>query len=283
MPTAAVNGTELYYERRGSGEPMLLLQGLSGTRAAWGEPFLAALEAAGLETVVYDHRGIGGSGRWSQPFSLADLADDAAGLLDALGWETAHVVGISMGGMVAQELALAHPERIRTLTLGCTYAGGPESVLTHPDVIGALMAAMTSGDRERALHQGFTFNVSAAHAAEPDAFAAFRAMALSVPAALPVIMLQMQAIAVHDTSARLQDVAAPTLVVHGTEDQMLGPDNGRAIAAAIPGARLELLDGVGHLFWWEQPDVSAGLVSTHALQESTELGRVPRTAARVAG
>lgn len=268
MATAEVNGTQLHYDRRGSGEPLLLVQGMSGTHAAWGEPFLAALHAAGLETVAYDHRGIGRSAAWSEPFSLADLAEDAAAMLDLLGWETAHVLGISMGGMIAQELALAHPERLRTLALGCTYAGGPEGALTQPEVVQALTEAMMSGDRERALHQGYVTNVSAAYAAEEAHYAPFREMALSVPAALPVIMLQMQAIAVHDTSARLGEITAPTLVIHGTEDQMLAVSNGRVIAAAIPGAELEVLEGVGHLFWWEQPERSAALVAGHALQAS---------------
>jgi 3-oxoadipate enol-lactonase len=265
MATAEVNGTTLYYERRGSGAPLLLVQGMSGTHAAWGEPFLAALEAAGLELVIFDNRGIGNSEQWREPFTLADLADDAAAMLDVVGWETAHVLGISMGGMVAQELALRHPERLRTLALGCTYAGGPESVLTEPSVIQALTEAMFSGDRDRALRQGYTTNVSAAHAADEANYVAFREMVLSVPASLPVIMLQMQAIAAHDTSSRLAEISAPTLVVHGTEDQMLGDANGRAIAKAIPGARLEILEGVGHLFWWEQPQHSADLVAGHAL------------------
>ncbi len=265
MATADVHGTQLHYEVRGEGEPLLLVQGMSGTHVSWGEPFLAALEAAGLQTCSYDHRGIGHSAAWGEPFSIADLAEDAAGLLDHLGWERAHVLGISMGGMVAQELALRHPDRVRTLALGCTYAGGPGSSLGEPAVIQALTEAMLSGDRERALHQGYVSNVSAAFAADEGNYPAFREMALSVPAALPVIMLQMQAIGGHDTSARLADIAAATVVIHGTVDQMLGVANGRAIAAAIPGAELEELEGVGHLFWWEQPAVSAELVARHAL------------------
>lgn len=265
MATATVNGTDLHYERRGSGEPLLLIQGMSGTHASWGEPFLAALEAAGFETLFYDHRGIGNSAVWREPFTLVDLAEDAAGLLDAAGWDTAHVMGISMGGMVAQELALAHPERVRTLTLGCTYAGGPEGVLTSPEVVQALGAGMMSGDRELALRTGYDVNVSAAFAAVEENYAAFHAMATSVPAPVPVIMLQMQAIGGHDTSARLASITAPTLVVHGTEDRMLPVANGRAIAAAIPGARLELLDATGHMFWWEHPAESAALVAAHAL------------------
>ena len=265
MATATVDGTEIYFERRGGGEPLLLVQGLSGTHAAWGEPFLAALEVAGFETVVYDHRGIGRSAPWSAPFSLVDLAEDAAALLDAVGWERAHVLGISMGGMVSQELALRHPERIRTLALGCTYAGGPGSVLTEPAVLQVLAEAMMSGDRERAIRQGYATNVSPAFAADEANYGPFREMATSVPAALPVVMQQMQAITAHDTSSRLGEIRAPTLVVHGTEDVMLGAANGRMIAAAIPGARLELLEGVGHLFWWEQPARSAELVAAHAL------------------
>lgn len=265
MATTTVNGTDLHFERRGSGEPLLLVQGMSGTHVSWGEPFRAALDAAGFETVAYDHRGIGRSAVWREPFSIVDLAEDAAGLLDAVGWETAHVLGISMGGMVAQELALRHPDRLRTLTLGCTYAGGPQGALAAPEVVQALGEAMMSGDRERALRQGYAVNVSTAYAADEANYAAFREMATSVPAAVPVIMLQMQAIAVHDTSARLGDVAAPTLVVHGTEDQMLGVANGRAIATAIPNARLEELDGVGHMFWWEAPARSADLLAVHAL------------------
>ncbi len=265
MPSTTVNGTDLHYELRGSGEPLLLVQGMSGTHASWGEPFLAALESAGFECLYYDHRGIGHSAAWRTPFSLVDLAEDAIGLLDAVGWETAHVMGISMGGMVAQELALAHPDRVRTLTLGCTYAGGPGGVLTAAGVVQELGAAMLSGNRERALRAGYTVNVSKAFAAEEENWTTFRAMASSVPAPVPVIMLQMQAIASHDTSARLASISAPTLVMHGTEDRMLPIANGRAIAEAIPGARLEVLDGVGHMFWWEQPARSAELVAAHAL------------------
>ena len=265
MPSAHVNGTDLHYELRGSGAPLLLIQGMSGTHASWGEPFLVALEAAGFQTLRYDHRGIGHSAPWRTPFTLRELSDDALGLLDAVGWERPHVLGISMGGMVAQELALAHPERLATLTLGCTYAGGPASSLTDPADLQALSEAMMSGDRERALRQGYETNVSPAFAADESNYAAFHAMATSVPAPLPVIMLQMQAIGTHDTSTRLPELRTPTLVVHGTEDRMLPVSNASAIAAALPDATLELLEGVGHLFWWERPQQSAELIAAHAL------------------
>lgn len=265
MSHLTVGGRRFFHQRSGAGtEPLLLIQGMSGTHLAWGEPFVSALERD-FDVVAYDHRGIGRSDPVSAPFTIAELAQDAAGLLDELGWETAHVVGISMGGMVAQELALAHPERIRTLTLGCTYCGGEGAQLAPPATIEKLAAGMQSGDRELAIRNAFEVNVSAAFAQQPGAYEAFRAMAKALPAPVPVIMLQMQAIAGHDTSARLPSLAVPTLVVHGDEDAMLPVGNGRMIAALIPGARLEVLSGVGHMFWWEQPVVSAQLVRSHAL------------------
>jgi 3-oxoadipate enol-lactonase len=264
MSHLTVAGRRVFHLRRGAGEPLLLIQGMSGTHLSWGEPFASDLERD-FDLVAYDHRGIGRSDRVDGPFTIRDLADDAAGVLDELGWETAHVLGISMGGMVAQELALNHPQRIRTLALGCTYCGGRGSALAPADTINRLSAGMLSGDREAAIRTGFEVNVSPAFAARAGAYDTFRAMALSLPAPVPVIMLQMQAIAQHDTSARLPSLDLPTLVVHGDQDQMLPVANGRLIASLVPGARLEILEGVGHMFWWEQPQRSAELVRAHAL------------------
>jgi pimeloyl-ACP methyl ester carboxylesterase len=266
MPQAAVDGISLYYERQGAGEPVLLIQGMSGTHLAWGDAFLAGL-GDDVEIVTYDHRGVGTSTPQDQPFAITQLADDAAGLLDALEWERAHVLGISMGGMVAQELALRHPQRIRTLTLGCTYPGGAQAQLADPALIQELAGALLSGDRELALRVGFAANLSAAHVADEAHFEPFHAMATAVPVAVPVIMMQMQAVMGHDTSARLESIEAPTLVVHGTEDRMLPVANGELIARLIPHARLELLEGVGHMFWWEQPERSAALVRSHVLAD----------------
>jgi pimeloyl-ACP methyl ester carboxylesterase len=263
MPTTyEIRGHTLHVLRRGAGEPLLLIQGMSGTHLSWGEPFLTDLERD-FDVISYDHRGVGLSDRVSEPFSIGDLAEDAAGVLDALGLESAHVMGISMGGMVAQELALRHPERIRTLTIGCSYSGGPGSMLTDEGVVQQLGEAMLSGDRERAIRTGFEVNVSPGYGADHSNFAVFFEMAQTFPAPVAVIMLQAQAIQGHDTSARLGEIDIPTLVVHGSEDKMLDVANGRMIASRIPGARLEVLEGVGHMFWWEQPERTAALVREH--------------------
>jgi pimeloyl-ACP methyl ester carboxylesterase len=238
---------------------------MSGTHASWGDPFLEQLESD-FDLVHYDHRGIGSSPELTGDFTIADLADDAAGLLDELGWDTAHVLGISMGGMVAQDLAIRHGDRIRTLTLGCTYCGGPGAALADPSVVQGLAAAMMSGDREMAFRAGYAVNVSPAHQADPSHYDAFRAMALAAPAPLPTILKQMQAISTFDVQAQLGGLDMPTLVIHGTADQMIPAASGELIAERIPGARLELLEDVGHMFWWEQPGRSAELLVGHALQ-----------------
>lgn len=263
MPTLTVNDTELYYERRGSGEPLLLIMGMSGNTVHWGEPFLTELERT-FEVIAYDHRGIGRSAAHWDPFTIHQLADDAVALIDALGLERVHVCGISMGGMVAQELALRAPERVKTLTLGCTYCGGPEAAFGAPEDVQMLGEALSSGDRERALRTGFEMNVSPAYRADPAHWDLFLERATAHPASVKFIALQMQAIAGHDASGRLGDVEPPTLVIHGTDDRMLPASNGEVIARLIPGARLELFDGVGHLFFWERPQESAALIAEHA-------------------
>jgi pimeloyl-ACP methyl ester carboxylesterase len=264
MSHLTIGGRQLFHQRQGSGEPLLLIMGMSGTHLSWGEPFVADL-ARDYDVVAYDHRGIGRSDPEAEAFSIVDLAEDAVGVLDALGWDDAHVLGISMGGMVAQELALRHPERIRTLTLGCTYCGGEGSAVAPQATLEKLSAGMMSGDRELAIRTGFEVNVSERFTQQDGAYETFRAMAKSLPAPIPVIMLQMQAIAQHDTSARLPSIALPTLVIHGDEDLMLPVQNGRMIAGLIPGARLEVLEGVGHMFWWEEPARSADLLRAHAV------------------
>jgi pimeloyl-ACP methyl ester carboxylesterase len=235
---------------------------MSGNSLHWGEPFLSRLEDD-FELILFDNRGIGRSTRVDDPFTLGDLAEDAAAVLDALAIDRAHVMGISMGGMVAQELVLSHPERVAALVLGCTYCGGPQSQITAPAVVQRLGAAMMSGDRALAIRTGWELNVSPPFAADAAHYAAFLQIAERWPAPVPVIMLQMQAIGGHDTSARLGAVRAPTLVIHGTADEMLPSANGELIAGLIPGARLEVLDGVGHLFFWEAPERTATLVRDH--------------------
>jgi pimeloyl-ACP methyl ester carboxylesterase len=263
MPKVDAGGSELYYERSGSGEPLLLIQGMSATHRAWGQEFLAPLQES-FECIVFDNRGMGLSGEAQMPFSIADMAGDVAALLDALQLEWAHVLGISMGGMVAQELALAHPERIRSLSLGATYCGGPEGTLMAEEDLQRLGAAMAARDREGVLRAMWEINLSPGFRADESRYAAFYEMATQLRARGDVIFEQMRACAAHDTSNRLGQVSVPTQVIHGTADRLLGVENGILVARLL-GVEPRLLEDVGHMFWWEQPQRSAALVRDHAL------------------
>jgi 3-oxoadipate enol-lactonase len=269
VPLARAGDIELSYERSGSGPPLLAIIGMSGTRASWGEAFLGSLREH-FEVFVYDHRGTGESSRMEEPtvqedaMTIADLAADAAGLLDALGLESVHVLGISMGGMVAQELALAHPARVRTLALGCTYCGGPGSAMAPPAVGERLAESVRSGDRERAIRTGWEICVAPRLRDDPELYAAYRERALRRRVARTVILAQMLAIAAHDTSARLGQLRMPTAIVHGELDDLIPVCNAHVLAGHLPGARLEILPDAGHYFFLEEPLHAAELMRDHA-------------------
>jgi 3-oxoadipate enol-lactonase len=262
MSLIGVGEVELDYERSGAGPPLLMIMGRSGTYAHWGEPFLEQLRSD-FELIVYDHRGVGASTRLDGPVTIREMARDAAGLLGALELDSAHVLGISMGSMIAQELALAEPQLLRTLTLGCTYCGGPGSVHTSELVLQSMGEAIASGIPERMIRASWQANVSSAFAADDAAWARFLEISLRRRVSLEVIVAQTQACIEHDTSARLHEIALPTQIIHGTVDQVLPVQNGRMVAELIPGARLELLEDIGHLFFWERPERSAELLQAH--------------------
>jgi pimeloyl-ACP methyl ester carboxylesterase len=183
------------------------------------------------------------------------MADDARAVMDSAGVDRAHVYGISLGGMVAQQLALRHPERVRSLVLGATHAGGPYTVRPDRDVVGFLRHRMAMR-HEEAAWGSVPFNYSErARREHPERIAADLAERLSHPFPVQAYRAQMWAGALHDCSDRLDRIVAPTLVVHGREDRMIPVENGRLLAARIPGARLLELEGTGHLYPTEAPEV----------------------------
>ena len=256
MTVIRAGEVDLDYERAGAGEPLLMIMGMSGTYLHWGAPFLSRLQE-NFETIVYDHRGVGASSRLEGPVTISELARDAAALLDVLEIDSAHVLGISMGGMVAQELVLARADLVRTLAIGCSYCGGPGAALGDPGDLAELTAAMIAGDRERALRAAWELNIAPPLLDDEAAFRAFQDIAAQRAVAASVVMEQLQACAAHDTHDRLPTVAKETLVMHGTEDRLLPYPNGELIASLVPGARLETLVDRGHLFFWEEPERSA--------------------------
>jgi pimeloyl-ACP methyl ester carboxylesterase len=253
------DGTHRTALELGDGDPVLLIHGMSGTHGHWGVPFLERLLAAGRRVISVNHVGVAGSSRSAAQFSIVDLADAQAAALDALGIDRPiDVFGISMGGMTAQELTLRHPEKVRSLVIGCSTAGAASATWTAQEDMQGLVGAMQSGDAAQALRASWEINVSAAFAAErADRYDEFVTATKHDRVSLRVISEQMQAIVGHDTLDRLPAIAVPTTIAHGTEDRMLPYPNGLVLADAIPGATLETFDGAGHLFFWEDPERAA--------------------------
>jgi 3-oxoadipate enol-lactonase len=247
--TAATTPREprIAYEVFGAGPPVLLVQGLGYARWGW-EPVVGRLEGE-FRVVSFDNRGIGESDVPPGPYTAAELAADAVAVLDAAGVARAHVVGASLGGMVAQELALAHPERVDRLVLVCTTPGGA-GAFPMPEPTLRLLAEAASLAPEDALRR-FVENAMVARGWLVDELYARRLASPPDP-----VGWQAQAAAgvMFDAFDRIGAIGAPTLVVHGTDDNVVDPRNAELLAARIPGARLELVSGTGHLLFWEQPD-----------------------------
>ncbi|MGZ4394916.1 MAG: alpha/beta fold hydrolase [Gaiellaceae bacterium] len=241
------------YEAVGSGSPVLLVQGLGYPRWGW-EPVVERLQD-GFLVVSFDNRGIGESDVPPGPYTAAGMAEDAVAVLDAAGIERAHVVGASLGGMIAQELVLAHPERVDRLALICTTPGGAEAYpLPEPTL--RLLAEAPSLAPQDALRL-FIENAMVARGALVDELYARRLASPPDPAGWQA---QAAAGATFDAYDRLGAIQAPTLVVHGTEDNVVDPRNAELLAARISDARLELVPGTGHMLFWERPDRFAELL-----------------------
>jgi len=246
MPTAPVNGISLYYEEHGAGSPLLLIMGFAANTTAW-EPLLPALSSR-CRVIAFDNRGAGRSAAPEAAYTMAELADDALGLLAHLGIERAHVYGISMGGMIAQHVALRAPRRVLSVILGCTTPGGPQATPAPDPIVAALLKASTAP-----IEEAFDLTVPIMYS---DAFAAAHRAELweralrnaPLRASEAGIKGQMAAIVGHDTFARLSEIAKPALVLHGDADELVPTVNGRLLAEGIPGARLVLYSGARHGF-----------------------------------
>ncbi|MBY8884738.1 alpha/beta hydrolase [Streptomyces sp. PTM05] len=258
--SAHVRGAaRLGYIRLGAGPPLLLVQGTAATYLHWGRRLLSSL-AESFDVVAYNHRGVGDSAPVSGPFTVPELADDAAGLLDALGWRQVHVVGVSMGGLVAQELVLRHPARVESLFLGCTHTGGTGSKSVVPE---ALASAIVEGDPAATLRNVFRLGVKDPVRVRPGAWEEYRGAALAQPVDPWTTTLQISASATHTTADRLRHICVPTHVVHGDGDRVVSIETGRRLAAGIHGSDFTSL-AAGHLFWLEQPERVAALIRAGA-------------------
>jgi pimeloyl-ACP methyl ester carboxylesterase len=240
------------WERHGGGAPLLLIHGLGYARWGW-EPVLPGL-AERFDVIVFDNRGIGESDAPSGPYTAVEMAADAVQVLDEAGVERAHVVGTSLGGMVAQEVALACPERVDRLVLACTTPGGPKAH-PMPQVTVELMIEAATLEPAVALRRfvenAFAPATVAVHPEVVDRIMAHRLATAQAPAAWAA---QASAGATFDAYDRLGGLTAPTLVQHGDEDVVVDPRNADLLVGLLPDARLERFPGTGHLYFWEAPE-----------------------------
>ena len=251
MPHVQANGINIYYESQGEGEALVLIAGLGATHQLW--ELQVPSFARWYRVVTFDNRGAGDSDKPQEPYSIALFADDTAALMDALGIERAHVYGQSMGGIIAQEFALRHPQRLRCLVLGCTTFGGPNSVLPSPEAA-ALLSGMPNLPEEQAVERVLELFYSRRYRREHPEEARQRIQSY-FPLRTPpdAYARQLMACFTFDAYDRLPQIAAPTLVINGAGDALLPAENSRIIAQRISGAELVLLPEAGHLYFHEVP------------------------------
>lgn len=252
MPSAHVNGIDVYYERSGAGPRLLFLNGSGATLATTG--MLVAPFAEAFDTVAYDQRGLGRTEAPPEPSSMADYAADGVALCDALGWDTFRVVGISFGGMVAQELAVTWPDRVERLALLCTSPGGAGGSSYPLHELASLPVDVRTAKGVELLDTRFTPEWLAEHPSDRALadFLAARELADKAPEQARGELAQLEARRHHDVWDRLGAVTAPTIVACGRYDGIAPPANGASIASRIPGAELHEYDG-GHAFFVQDP------------------------------
>ena len=259
MPQLKSNGINIYYEEQGNGEPLLLIMGFTVSVIGWHWNIPAF--AKSFRTVAFDNRGVGRSDKPDVPYSMTMFADDTVGVLDALGIERAHVFGISMGGMIAQEFALRYPQRVKTLVLGCTNCGGPHAVLSKdPDVLNMLGNIASVDVQQAALVMTKVAVTPWFIQKRMDILLELNQLSAQHPTPKHGMVQQMQAIAGHDTYDRLPQIMVPTLVITGKEDGLVPPENSVTLAQRISNADLTLLANASHLFNIELPETTVDTV-----------------------
>jgi len=251
MPFAQSQDAKIYWNEEGTGEPVLLIMGLGYASCMWYRT--RPLLASSYRTVVFDNRGVGQSDVPPGSYAISQMAEDVAAVLDAAGIRRAHVFGVSMGGMIAQEFALQYPDRVASLILGCTAAGGPNAVRAEPAVL-AQLVALANLPAEQAAETAVSFIY--------DSRTPRRLIDEDIATRRPWFptrdgyLAQLQAIIPWESYRRLHQISAPTLVIHGKTDRLIPASNAELIVGRIPGAQLVLLEQAGHLFVTDQAEAA---------------------------
>ncbi len=256
---ATSDGVRLSYEERGEGDTLLFVQGLGYDRNGFGP--LPDLLAEDFQVIVFDNRGVGDSDVPEGPYSVTQLATDAVAVLDAAGVESAHVLGVSLGGFIAQELALAHPERVRKLVLCSTAAGSIPPSYPMPARGVEAFERFPTMEREAGLRL-MVENSLGDHGVQkrPELVEEIYRYRLDRAPTLAGWQAQAYAGVTFDAYERIPGISAPTLVIQGGDDTVIDPRNAELLVERIPGARLEVVPERGHLVIWEEGELLAPIV-----------------------
>jgi pimeloyl-ACP methyl ester carboxylesterase len=274
MPFASNGTVQLHWESFGEGPAVLLVPGQGMTVDGWWATI--PVLARSFRVLAFDHRDTGRSSRVPLPYSVAHMAEDAVAVLDAAGERRAHVYGISLGSMVAQEVGLRHPDRVQALVLGASSAGGFAAYKPPPTSMAQtfLVRAGGMGPEEAewaAVPYTYAERTRRLHA---DRIVADIAHRVATPPEPLAFMHQAAAVATHDTYVRLNTMTAPTLVVHGEEDVFVPPANALVLAERIPGAQLRLWPDAGHMYTIDEPradeDIARFLLDPSAVRPAPD-------------
>ena len=255
MHTLTQDGTRIWWDSSGAGDPVLLLNGLGSPSDVWFR--LAPHLAPQHRVITLDNRGTGRSDVPACPYGIALLAADALAVLDAAEVDAAHVLGISMGGLIAQELALSHPARVRSLVLASTHPGFTEPLVTDAEAVAGLAAsALLSGEARMDSLIPFIY----AAATPRTRIAEDHGVRAARPTSQAGFLAQLQGVGTWGRPAELANLTVPVLVLHGREDRLVPLPNGERLATLIPRARLEVLDGASHEVFTDAETESARAV-----------------------
>ena len=255
LPKILVRDIEIYYELRGEGFPLVMIMGLSGNIDWWDPPLLREL-SKDYKLLIFDNRGAGRTDKPEDNYSIRMFADDTIGLMDALGIERAHILGISMGGMIAQELVLNYPEKVEKLVLCSTHCGGTESVPPSPQILSILM-----GDREELTPEQIVQGTLPLLFTEeyinnnPEIMKQILQNILKAPIPTDSFGRQIGAIMNFDVCGKINKITCPTLIMHGLKDILVPPENCKILASKILGAKLVTFENTAHALFSEETDI----------------------------
>jgi pimeloyl-ACP methyl ester carboxylesterase len=241
-----VNDIQMYYEVCGEGFPLMMIAGL-GANVDWWDPRWIQVLSQGFKTVAFDNRGAGRTDVSDEEYSIRLFADDTAGLMDAMGISLAHVLGISMGGMIAQELALNYPEKVQKLVLCSTACGGSKSVPVSQEVLTVLMMDRTALSPEQIARNMMPLLVTEDFLKNNPGLAELAVhQMVKAPISDKAYVRQLKAILNFDTCGRLLHIKAPTLILQGKRDILVPPENASILDEAIPNAKLVYFENSAH-------------------------------------